>query len=218
MYKYVIIMSHELPFKSHEHESFSKSSPYLLTSKDYYYASMAANAGHDSTMTSKHGCVATCGSGHLLATATNCIRSCSKEGFLGDQCSCHAEIHALRKLYYSHVLPSFQTNRKRLVFYNGKKMRSFYSKITLYVVRVGKNNEWYDSSPCEQCANVLKLLNVKRIVFTNKDGLLEKHNPKYYNTSFTTTGNMRIKDKSLSTQHNFQARHRRLELLAKYHN
>jgi len=205
-------------FKSHEHASFSKSSPYLLTSKDYYYASLAANAAQESTMTSKHGCVATRGSSHLLATATNCIRSCSKEGFLGDQCSCHAEIHALRKLYYSHVLPSFQTNRKRLVFYNGKKMHSFYSKITLYIVRVGKNNKWYDSSPCEQCASVIKMLNVKRIVFTNKDGLLEKHNPQYYNTSFATTGNRRIKDNTISTQHNFRARHRRLELLAKYHN
>lgn len=97
-------------------------------------------------------------------------------------------------------------------------MKSFYSKITLYVVRVGRNNELYDSSPCEQCAKTIKMLNVKRIVFTNKYGLLEKHNPQTYNTNFITTGNRRIQEKMLFTQHNSRARHRRLELLAKYHN
>jgi hypothetical protein len=105
-----------------------------------------------------------------------------------------------------------------IVFYNSKKMKSFYSKITLYVVRVGRNHELYDSSPCEQCAKTIKMLNVKRIVFTNKYGLLEKHNPQTYNTNFITTGNRRIQEKMLFTQHNSRARHRRLELLAKYHN
>lgn len=97
-------------------------------------------------------------------------------------------------------------------------MKAFYSKITLYVVRVGRNNQLYDSSPCEQCAKTIKMLNVKRIVFTNKYGLLEKHNPQNYTTNFTTTGNRRIREKALSTQHNSRARHRRLELLAKCYN
>lgn len=97
-------------------------------------------------------------------------------------------------------------------------MKAFYNKITLYVVRVGRNNQWYDSSPCEQCAKTIKMLNVKRIVFTNKDGLLEKHNPQKYTTNFTTTGNRRIKENELITQHNSRARHQRLEHLAKYYN
>ena len=97
-------------------------------------------------------------------------------------------------------------------------MKAFYNKITLYVVRVGRNNKWYDSSPCEQCAHLIKILNIKRIVFTNKDGLLEKHNPQHYETNFTTTGNRRIKENVLTTQHNSRAKHRRLELLAKYNN
>ena len=124
--------------------------------------------------------------------------------------------------YESFIIRMFNRRSKHIVhgrvFYNSKKMKSFYSKITLYVVRVGRNNELYDSSPCEQCAKTIKMLNVKRIVFTNKYGLLEKHNPQTYNTTFTTTGNRRIQEKRLLTQHNSRARHRRLELLAKYHN
>ncbi len=92
---------------------FSPDSPYDLTNKDYQHALLAAKAAESSTMASKHGCVATCGNGKVLATGTNCIRGSSKEGFLNDQCSCHAEINALRKLYYSHVQSSFQTHRTR---------------------------------------------------------------------------------------------------------
>ena len=98
---------------SQNDDPFSSSSPYPLSEKDYYYACMAAKTAIESTMTSRHGCVATSNNGKILSTAENCIRACSKEGFLADQCSCHAEIHALRKLYYSHVYSSFQTNRKR---------------------------------------------------------------------------------------------------------
>lgn len=104
---------------------FSPDSPYDLTNKDYQHALIAAKAAEHSTMASKHGCVATCGNGKVLATATNCIRSCSKEGFLDDQCSCHAEIHALRKLYYSHVQSSFQSHRTRYCVLQFQKNEGF---------------------------------------------------------------------------------------------
>lgn len=99
-------------------------------------------------------------------------------------------------------------------------MKAFYSKITLYVVRVGRNNEWYDSSPCEQCARMIKTLNIKKIVFTNRDGKLEKHNPQNYTNNFMTLGNRAIEQNrfKVSIQHNFEAKLRRVELLARYHN
>lgn len=199
-------------------ELFSPESPYSLSNKDLYYASMAAEAALESTMTSRHGCVATSNNGKILTSATNCIRACSKEGFIADQCSCHAEIHALRKLYYSHVQSSFQSRRHGVAFYNAKKMKSFYSKITLYIVRVGRDNKWYNSGPCEQCIKTIKMLSVKRIVFTNQDGQLEKHNPQHYHTSFMTTGNRSIEQNRVPIQHNSQARLRRVELVARYHN
>lgn len=127
--------SHSLMSSSHSyshshspmpsHASFSPNSPYPLTSNDYHNASLAAEAAEECTMTSRHGCVATCGNGKVLATASNCIRSCSKEGFLSDQCSCHAEVHALRKLYYSHVQSSFQTHRKRYCLLQFQKNEGF---------------------------------------------------------------------------------------------
>lgn len=116
--------SSSMPSNS-QHESFSPDSPYPLTTKDYYHASMAATEANNSTMASRHGCVATCGNGKVLASASNCIRGCSKEGFLSDQCSCHAEIHALRKLYYSHVQSSFQTHRKRYCVLQFQKNEGF---------------------------------------------------------------------------------------------
>lgn len=198
----------------HNNSHFAKNTPYPLSNKDYYYACMAANVAKCSTMTSRHGCVATTSNGKILTTATNCIRACSKEGFVADQCSCHAEIHALRKLYYSHV----QSQRKKLNIYNSKKMKSFYNKITLYIVRIWKNNKWCDSAPCEQCIKMIKILCIKRIVFTNENGQLEKHNPQYYNTTFMTTGNRSIEQNRVFIQHNSAARLRRVELAAKCRN
>ena len=104
---------------------FCSDSPYCLSSKDYYNANMAANIAEESEMTSRHGCVATYGNGKILASATNCIRSVSKEGFFGDQCSCHAEVHTLRKLYYSHVNSSFQNQRKRYCLLQWQKDEGF---------------------------------------------------------------------------------------------
>ena len=117
--------SYHMPSSHSQHESFSPDSPYPLTAKDYYHASMAATEANNSTMASRHGCVATCGNGKVLASASNCIRGCSKEGFLSDQCSCHAEIHALRKLYYSHVQSSVQTHRKRYCVLQFQKNEGF---------------------------------------------------------------------------------------------
>ena len=86
---------------------FSSSSPYPVSEKDLQYASLAADVGK------------------VLASATNCIRPHSNEGFIGDQCSCHAEIHALRKLYYSHVNSSFQRQRKRYCLLQWQKDEGF---------------------------------------------------------------------------------------------
>ena len=121
------VSSHSSSYSSSYSSSspFSPESPYALTNKDYQNAMLAARVAEDSTMASRHGCVATCGNGKVLATATNCIRGCSKEGFLSDQCSCHAEIHALRKLYYSHVQSSFQSHRKRYCVLQLQKNEGF---------------------------------------------------------------------------------------------
>lgn len=117
-------MSRILPSSSSLNMPFSSVSPYCLSSKDYNNAVIAANIAEESEMTSRHGCVAT-NNGTILAKASNCIRSVSKEGFLGDQCSCHAEVHTLRKLYYSHVQNSFQNQRKRYCLLQWQKDEGF---------------------------------------------------------------------------------------------
>lgn len=109
---------------SQNNDPFSSSSPYPVSKKDLQYASLAADVAEQSLMTSRHGCVAV-GNGKVLASATNCIRPHSNEGFIGDQCSCHAEVHALRKLYYSHVNPSFQRQRKRYCLLQWQKNEGF---------------------------------------------------------------------------------------------
>ena len=103
---------------------FSSSSPYPVSEKDLQYASLAADVAEQSLMTSRHGCVAV-GNGKVLASATNCIRPHSNEGFIGDQCSCHAEIHTLRKLFYSHVNSSVQRHRKRYCLLQWQKDEGF---------------------------------------------------------------------------------------------
>ena len=48
----------------------------------------------------QHGCIAVVG-GKIMATGFNNYRTTSNDGFIGNTCTCHAEVDTLRKLYRS---------------------------------------------------------------------------------------------------------------------
>ena len=72
-----------------------------ISMKDRAFASRAVDCAQKSTMLMRHGCVAVA-NGRVVSTGYNHDRSYSSDGFLHNTCSCHAEIHALRKIHSQH--------------------------------------------------------------------------------------------------------------------
>ncbi len=69
-----------------------------VTHKDEKFANIAMEEAKKSTLLSQHGCVAV-HDGHVIARGHNHYQCNSRDGFLKNTCSCHAEIDVLRKLY-----------------------------------------------------------------------------------------------------------------------
>ena len=46
-----------------------------------------------------------------------------------------------------------------------------------------------DSAPCSRCANIMKILNIKNIIYSNSEGKLIKCRVKDYNTNHISQGN-----------------------------
>jgi len=55
------------------------------------------------------------------------------------------------------------------------------------VVRVGRDGCIRNSAPCMDCATTLKTLNIKKIVYSNEDGMLSACKINNYNTEHVTT-------------------------------
>ena len=70
-----------------------------VSSKDIKIASYAYNEAYKSPCLMKHGCVATI-NGKIVGRGHNHYRTNSKDGFINDTCSCHAEIDTLRNVFY----------------------------------------------------------------------------------------------------------------------
>lgn len=79
-----------------------------------------------------------------------------------------------------HVLYDLvRSNRK---IRNIKKIRRIFSRYTIIVVRYS-NNKLVNSRPCLHCANILKLIGIKSVIYSDSDGALIKEKM----TQFFTT-------------------------------
>ena len=75
----------------------------MTISKRYQrFADMASIEAVKSPMLFQHGCVITKGK-KVLFRGKNTLRNNSADGFIQDDCSCHAEVDALRRMYHSRV-------------------------------------------------------------------------------------------------------------------
>ena len=104
----------------------------------------------------KHGCVA-CINGKIISRGYNNYNTWSSDKFSSYHGSCHAEIKVLRDIWtrFKHLHPN--------------KIKKFFKKITIYVVRITSNG-LMNSAPCSDCMKKLKELNVKNIVYSNHNG------------------------------------------------
>ena len=98
-----------------------------INNKDEKFASIALNESSKSNMLHhQHGCVAVMG-GKIIARGYNSDRCYSKDEFLKNTCSCHAEIDVMRKL--NRIInkklgssSSFSLNNKRSCFLRKNNM------------------------------------------------------------------------------------------------
>tara|TARA_E500000178_G_scaffold167851_1_gene167228 strand:+ start:48 stop:296 length:249 start_codon:yes stop_codon:yes gene_type:complete len=67
----------------------------MVSVNDERFISLACELAEGSVMLQKHGCVAV-REGRVVGTGCNNYRNYSKDGFLSNCCSCHAEIAATR--------------------------------------------------------------------------------------------------------------------------
>ena len=73
----------------------------MITQQDHKFITEALNEAYKSTVMMKHGCVAVI-NGKIRARGHNSTdRTMSKDNFIKNTCSCHAEIACLRNLFYS---------------------------------------------------------------------------------------------------------------------
>lgn len=71
----------------------------MITNTDARFLCMAADISKKSPVLMQHGSVAVIG-GKVMATGFNNYRTTSNDGFIGNSCTCHAEVDVLRKLYH----------------------------------------------------------------------------------------------------------------------
>ena len=69
-----------------------------ISLKDQQFISVAAKEATNSKVAMRHGCVAVL-SGKIIARGYNTYRTSSRDGFLNNTCTCHAEITTLRKMH-----------------------------------------------------------------------------------------------------------------------
>ncbi len=73
----------------------------MISAKETIFISIATAEANKSQLLMKHGCVAVV-NGKVLAKGFNDVsRTHSKDNFIKNTCSCHAEIACLRELYKS---------------------------------------------------------------------------------------------------------------------
>jgi len=62
-----------------------------------------------------------------------------------------------------------------------EKIYKLFKKTTLYIARADLNGNLQNSAPCNDCLKVIKLLNIKRIVFSSINNSLLAYKPEDYN-------------------------------------
>ena len=150
------------------------------TNRDEKYACMALHAANNSNMKyHQHGCIAVA-DGTILASGCNSYGSSSKDKYLQNTCTCHAEADVMRKIERLLV-------KKQI--HNTNIRARFLSRISIYVVRKDKRgNQYKDSTPCLSCGNFMKSLNIKNVIYSNASGTLTKCRVRDYKTSYSSQG------------------------------
>ena len=71
----------------------------MLSVSDNKFINAASQEANKSTVLMRHGAVAVA-NGKIMGRGHNHYRTSSKDGFIKDSCTCHAEIACLRQVFH----------------------------------------------------------------------------------------------------------------------
>ena len=148
----------------------------MLSRKQEQLFSHSLDISSKSNMLFKHGCVATYG-GHIIASGYNTHKNYSAhDDFIDNQCSFHAEMDVLRKIYWRNTCKKW-------------KRRRILRRTTLYISRSSNNGSSTNSAPCAKCLHMIQSFNIRKIIFYKDNGYHEC-DPKTFETDHKTFGDL----------------------------
>jgi len=119
----------------------------MLSNTDMKYIMQAANEAYKSPVLMRHGSVAVA-NGKIRGRGYNHYRSYSKDAFINNCCTCHAECDVLHKLL---------------------KIRNLRrNNITMYIVRIGQGGELRESAPCHHCHEKMLFFGIKTLIYSKE--------------------------------------------------
>ena len=147
----------------------------MISNKSFSFINAAIKEAEKSSIIQKHGCVIVT-SGKIISRGYNNHRNQSKDGFLKNSCTCHAEISAIRNFYKFKKYDNYKFIKKNIK--NG----------TIYVVRINNNGNLCSSAPCINCYNIISKVGIKKIVYSDIDGDIISCYTKNYNIKHISYG------------------------------
>lgn len=148
----------------------------MLSRKQEQLFSQSLDMATKSNMLFKHGCIATYG-GHIIASGYNTHKNYSShDDFINNQCSFHAEMDVLRKIYWRNTSKKWKRNR-------------ILRRTTLYISRYSGSGTSTNSAPCAKCLQMIQNYNIRKIIFY-MDNSYHEYDPKCYETNHKTFGDI----------------------------
>jgi deoxycytidylate deaminase len=132
-----------------------------LYNKDFKYLGLAAEIAETSKMLMRHGAVVTC-KNQVIGCGYNENRIQFKDNFIGNACSLHAEMNALRQAFMHNPKTALKQN------------------LTMYVVRCNKSGKLIDSAPCANCHKKMMESGIRTVVYSSPEGKIIKQYIKDY--------------------------------------
>ena len=131
----------------------------------------------------RHGAVAVV-NGRILARGHNSYRTHSRDKFIQNCCTCHAEIDVLRQVYKRNNPTHAPLHYSHLP----RKARAELKKVVLYVTRQTQQDIMKPSAPCTECMKLICALNIKRIVYSDSNMTISATTPANFTTTHRTHG------------------------------
>lgn len=150
----------------------------MLTAKMENIYALCLSQAAESHLLYRHGCIATYG-GKIICKGCN-TTTYSTDDFIKNNCTCHAEINVLRRLYTKYQRQSKEN-----------KILRIFRKTTLYISRLTNSGQSQNSAPCAECLTIINKFQIKRIIFCNNQ-IYYSIDPSTYETEHHSYGKLYV--------------------------